>query len=111
MIRKIYSFIKGLFNKIDNLQEKVKVWIDKSAKYAPGVASDAKKALNTIDEIEEKLEAQIDESQEVVEKIEKAVKTKNMADATEAFNSSKAFVEDTKKEVQEVKNKIKTIKK
>jgi dihydrodipicolinate synthase/N-acetylneuraminate lyase len=34
-----------------------------------------------------------------------------LVDATDAFESSKAFVEDTKKEVEEVKNKIKSIKK
>jgi methyl-accepting chemotaxis protein len=111
MLKKIYSFIKKLFVKIDKLEEQAEVLIDKSAKYAPGLASDAKKALNAIDEIEEKLEAQIDESQSVAEKIEKAIKTKNMSDATDAYNSSKDFVEDTKKEIQEVKNKIKTIKK
>lgn len=111
MLKKIYSFIKRLFVKIDKLEEQAEVLIDKSAKYAPGLASDAKKALHAIDEIEEKLESQIDESEVVAEKIEKAVNTKNITDATDAFNSSKDFVEDTKKEIQEVKNKIKSIKK
>jgi methyl-accepting chemotaxis protein len=111
MIKKLFSFIKRLFVKIDNLEKQAEVLIDKSAKYAPGLASDAKKALHTIDEIEEKLESQIDELEVVSEKIEKAIETKNIADATEAFNSSKEFVEDTKKEFEEVKNKIESIKK
>ena len=106
MIKKLFSFIKGLFVKIDKLEEQAEVLIDKSAKYAPGLASDAKKALHTIDEIEEKLEAQIDESEIVAEKIEKAVDTKNMADVADTINSSKDFVEDTKKEVEEIKNKL-----
>ena len=111
MIKKLFAFIKGLFVKIDKLEEQAEILIDKSAKYAPGLAADAKKALHAIDEIGEKLEAQIDESQAVAEKIEKAVKSKNLADATDAFKSSKAFVEDTKKEVEEVKTKIKSLKK
>lgn len=111
MIKKLFSFIKGLFVKIDKLEEQAEILIDKSAKYAPGLAADAKKALHIIDEIEEKLEAQINESEVVAEKIEKAIETKNMVDATDAFNSSKAFVEDTKKEIDQVKDKIKSIKK
>jgi archaellum component FlaC len=111
MIKKLFSFIKGLFVKIDKLEEQAEILIDKSAKYAPGLAADAKKALHAIDEIEEKLEAQIIESEVVAEKVEKAVKTKNLADVTDAFESSKAFVEDTKKEVEEVKTKIKSLKK
>jgi hypothetical protein len=111
MIKKLFAFIKGLFIKIDKLEAQAETLIDKSSKYAPGLASDAKKALYAVDEIEEKLEAQIDESEVVVGKIQKAVETKKIADITDAFNSSKTFVEDTKKEVEDVKTKIKSIKK
>ena len=111
MIKKLFAFIKGLFVKIDKLEEQAEILIDKSAKYAPGLAADAKKALHEFDEIEEKLKAQIIESEGVAEKVEKAIKTKNMIDVTDAFESSKAFVEDTKKEVEEVKTKIKSLKK
>lgn len=111
MIKKLFTFIKGLFVKLDKLEEQAEILIDKSAKYAPGLAADAKKVLHAIDEVEEKLEAQIDKSEIVAEKIEKAVETKNMADVTDAFESSKTFVEDTEKEVEEVKTKIKSIKK
>jgi hypothetical protein len=106
MLKKIFSFIKGLFVKIDKLEEQAEVLIDKSAKYAPGLASDAKKVLHKIDEIEEKLESQINKSDVVAEKIEKAVETKDMADVADAIKSSEVLVEDVKKEIEEIKNEL-----
>jgi archaellum component FlaC len=106
MIKKIFSFIKGLFVKIDKLEKQAEVLIDKSAKYAPGLASDAKNALHKIDEIEERVEAQINESEVVAEKIEKAVETKDMGDVADAIKSSEVLVEDVKKEVEEIKNEL-----
>ena len=85
MIKKLYSFIKGLFVKKGKLEEQSEVLIDKSIKHTSSLIIDDKKNLHTIDKIEDKAKSQIDESEVVVE--------------------------NKKKEFKKVKNKIKSIKK
>ena len=117
-MKKIFDFIKNLFAKAEQIEKKVGEFVETSDFISDAVKKDVKSALKKVDEFEDKAKKVVDKAEVVEEKIETAIKNKDIVSATIAFESAKdivtdgtSLVEDVKKEVEVVKAKAKSFKK
>ena len=117
-MKKIFNFIKNLFAKADQIEKKVGEFVEKSDFISPTIKKDVQSALKKADELEEKAKKVVDKAEVAEQKIETAIKNKDIVSATLAFESVKdiagdatSLVSDVKKEVEVVKTKAKSFKK
>jgi hypothetical protein len=117
-MKKIFDFIKNLFVKADQIEQKVEKFVENSDFISDAVKKDVKSALKKVDEFEAKAKKVVGKAEVAEEKIETAIKNKDIVSATIAVESVKgiatdgaSLVEDVKKEVKVVKDKTKSFKK
>ena len=110
-MKKLFDFIKNLFAKADLIEQKVEQFVEKSNLSAE-VKKDVQSALNKVNEFEAKAKKVVDKAEVVGEKVETAIKNKDIVSATIAVESVKdvasdatSLVDDVKKEVEVVKKK------
>jgi len=111
-MKKLFDFIKNLFAKADEIEQKVEQFVAKSDFISPTIKKDVQSALNKVNELEAKTKKVVAKVEIAEEKIETAIKNKDIVSATIAVASVKdvatdatSLVEDVKEEVKEVKKK------
>jgi hypothetical protein len=109
-MKKLFEFIKGLFVKLDVLEEKVEKIVDDSKLLSAEQKAKVKKGLSDFDKFEEKIEDVVEESEVAAVSVEKAVKSKNLADVTAAVESAKKVATKAKEVGEDVKTITKKVK-
>jgi phage shock protein A len=109
-MKKLFEFIKGLFVKLDVLEEKVEKIVDDSKLLSAEQKAKVKKGLNDFDKFEENIEDVVEEAEVAAAKVEKAVKSKNLVDAAAAVESVKNVAKEAKEVGEDVKNVTKKVK-
>jgi hypothetical protein len=117
-MKKIFDFIKNLFVKADQIEKTVGEFVENSDFISETIKKDVKSTLKKVDEFEAKAKKVVDKAEVAEEKIETAIKNKDIVSATLAIESVKdvatdatSLADDVKKEVEVVKTKTKSFKK
>jgi hypothetical protein len=85
-MKKLFQFIKNLFVKVDELEQKVEKMVEESG-LSTEIKDKVKKTIKKLDDIETKAKKVVDEVEVAEEKVEVAIKTKNIKDITDAVSS------------------------
>lgn len=112
-MKKLFEFIKGLFIKLDVLEEKVEKIVDDSKLLSVEQKVKVKKSLSDFDKFEENIEDVVKEAEVTVANVQKAVKSKNLVDVTTAVQSVKNVVKEAKeagKDIKTITKKVKEVK-
>jgi archaellum component FlaC len=109
-MKKLFDFIKNLFAKADLVEQKVEQFVAKS-NLSAAVKKDVQSALNKVNEFEAKAKKVVAKVEVAEEKIETAIKNKNIVSATIAVASVKDVASDATSLVEDVKEEVKAVKK
>ena len=110
-MKKIFDFIKNLFVKANQIEQKVEEFVEKSDFISPTIKKDVKSALKKVDELEAKTKKVVDKAEVAEEKIETAIKNKDIVSATIAVESVKEVATDTTSLASDVKEQVEVVKK
>ena len=109
-MKKLFTFLKSLFVKVDVLEEKVGKIVENSTLLSAEQKAKVKQGLNDFDKFEENVEDVVEESEIAVENVKKVAKSKNLADAAAAVESVKKVVKEAKEVGEDVKKVTKKVK-
>ena len=110
-MKKIFDFIKNLFVKANQIEQKVEEFVEKSDFISPTIKKDVKSALKKVDELEAKTKKVVDKAEVAEEKIETAIKNKDIVSATIALESVKEVATDATTLATDVKQEVEVVKK
>jgi len=110
-MKKIFDFIKNLFVKANQIEQKVEEFVEKSDFISPTIKKDVKSALKKVDELEAKTKKVVDKAEVAEEKIETAIKNKDIVSATIAVESVKEVATDATSLASDVKEQVEVVKK
>ena len=110
-MKKLFDFIKNLFAKADEIEQKVEQFVAKSDFISPTIKKDVQSALNKVNELEAKTKKVVAKVEVAEEKIETAIKNKDIVSATIAVASVKDVASDATSLVSDVKEEVKAVKK
>jgi archaellum component FlaC len=110
-MKKLFDFIKNLFAKADEIEQKVEQFVAKSDFISPTIKKDVQSALNKVNELEAKTKKVVAKVEIAEEKIATAIKNKDVVSATIAVASVKDVASDTTSLVEDVKEEVKAVKK
>ena len=110
-MKKIFDFIKNLFVKANQIEQKVEQFVEKSDFISPTIKKDVKSALKKVDELEAKTKKVVDKAEVAEEKIETAIKNKDIVSATIAVESVKEVATDATSLASDVKEQVEVVKK
>jgi len=110
-MKKIFDFIKNLFVKADQIEQKVEAFVEKSDFISPTIKKNVKSALKKVDELEAKTKKVVDKAEVAEEKIETAIKNKDIVSATIAVESVKEVATDATSLASDVKEQVEVVKK
>ena len=109
-MKKLFDFIKNLFAKADAVEQKVEQFVAKS-NLSAAVKKDVQSALNKVNELEAKTKKVVAKVEVSEEKIENAIKNKDIVSATLAVESVKDVATDATSLASDVKEGIEVVKK
>jgi archaellum component FlaC len=110
-MKKLFDFIKNLFAKADEIEQKVEQFVAKSDFISPTIKKDVQSALNKVNELEAKTKKVVAKVEIAEEKIATAIKNKDVVSATIAVASVKDVASDATSLVEDVKEEVKAVKK
>jgi archaellum component FlaC len=110
-MKKLFDFIKNLFAKADEIEQKVEQFVAKSDFISPTIKKDVQSALNKVNELEAKTKKVVAKVEVAEKKIETAIKNKDIVSATIAVESVKDVASDATSLVSDVKEEVKAVKK
>jgi len=110
-MKKIFDFIKNLFVKADQIEQKVAEFVEKSDFISPTIKKDVQSALKKVDELEAKTKKVVDKAEVAEQKIETAIKNKDIVSATIAVESVKEVATDATSLASDVKEQVEVVKK
>jgi uncharacterized protein YoxC len=110
-MKKLFDFIKSLFVKADQIEQKVEQFVENSDFISDTLKKDVKSALKKVDEFEAKTKKLVDKAEVAEQKIETAIKNKDIISATIAVESVKDVASDATSLATDVKEEIKEVKK
>jgi hypothetical protein len=110
-MKKIFDFIKNLFVKADQIEQKVAEFVEKSDFISPTIKKDVQSALKKVDELEAKTKKVVDKTEIAEQKIETAIKNKDIVSATLAVESVKDVATDATSLASDVKEQVEVVKK
>jgi len=110
-MKKLFDFIKNLFAKADEIEQKVEQFVAKSDFISPTIKKDVQSTLNKVNELEAKTKKVVAKVEVAEEKIATAIKNKDIVSATIAVASVKDVASDATSLVSDVKEEVKAVKK
>jgi translation elongation factor EF-Tu-like GTPase len=110
-MKKIFDFIKSLFSKADVLEKKVENFVENSDFISTETKKTIKSKLNKLDDLEAKAKNIVEKAEKAEDKIETAIKNKDIVSATIAVESIKDIALDTTNLANDVKTGVKKVKK
>jgi archaellum component FlaC len=110
-MKKLFDFIKNLFAKADEIEQKVEQFVAKSDFISPTIKKDVQSTLNKVNELEAKTKKVVAKVEVAEKKIETAIKNKDIVSATIAVESVKDVASDATSLVSDVKEEVKAVKK
>jgi hypothetical protein len=109
-MKKLFDFIKNLFAKADAVEQKVEQLVEKS-NLSSTIKKDVQSALKKVDELEAKTKKVVAKAEKAEQKIETAIKNKDIVSATIAVESVKDVASDATSLATDVKEEVKAVKK
>jgi len=110
-MKKLFDFIKNLFAKADEIEQKVEQFVAKSDFISPTIKKDVQSTLNKVNELEAKTKKVVAKVEVAEQKITTAIKNKDIVSATIAVESVKDVASDATSLVSDVKEEVKAVKK
>jgi archaellum component FlaC len=110
-MKKLFDFIKNLFAKADEIEQKVEQFVAKSDFISPTIKKDVQSTLNKVNELEAKTKKVVAKVEVAEQKITTAIKNKDIVSATIAVASVKDVASDATSLVEDVKEEVKAVKK
>jgi len=110
-MKKLFDFIKNLFSKADEIEQKVEQFVAKSDFISPTIKKDVQSTLNKVNELEAKTKKVVAKVEVAEQKITTAIKNKDIVSATIAVASVKDVASDATSLVSDVKEEVKAVKK
>jgi hypothetical protein len=110
-MKKIFDFIKNLFVKADQIEQKVGKFVENSDFISPTIKKDVQSALKKVDELEAKTKKVVDKAEVAEQKIKTAIKNKDIVSATLAVESVKDVATDATSLASDVKEQVEVVKK
>jgi len=110
-MKKIFDFIKSLFSKADVLEKKVENFVENSDFISTETKKTIKSKLNKLDDLEAKAKNIVEKAEKAEDKIETAIKNKDIVSATIAVESIKDIALDTTNLANDVKTGVKKVRK
>jgi len=110
-MKKLFDFIKNLFAKADEIEQKVEQFVAKSDFISPTIKKDVQSTLNKVNELEAKTKKVVAKVEVAEQKITTAIKNKDIVSATIAVASVKDVASDATSLVSDVKEEVKAVKK
>ena len=110
-MKKIFNFIKSIFSKADALEKKVEEFVEKSDFISTETKKTIKSKLNKLDDLEAKAKNIVEKVEKTEDKIETAIKNKDIVSAVTAIESVKDVVSDATTLTNEVKVEVKKVRK
>jgi archaellum component FlaC len=110
-MKKLFDFIKNLFAKADEIEQKVEQFVAKNDFISPTIKKDVQSTLNKVNELEAKTKKVVAKVEVAEQKITTAIKNKDIVSATIAVASVKDVASDATSLVSDVKEEVKAVKK
>jgi SLT domain-containing protein len=110
-MKKLFDFIKNLFSKADEVEQKVEQFVAKSDFISPTIKNDVQSALNKVNELEAKTKKVVAKAEVAEQQIETAIKNKDIVSATIAVESVKDVAADATSLANDVKQDVEVVKK
>lgn len=110
-MKKLFDFIKNLFAKVDEIEQKVEQFVAKSDFISPTIKKDVQSTLNKVNELEAKAKKVVAKVEVAEQKIAFAIKNKDIISATLAVQSAKDVATDVISLATDVKEEVKAVKK